>query len=187
MGQSNGQAGAMVGGMVAMALQRALKYGEALAEGISDDIAARKPQGLVNGKATLIDTNHAVFAYGHLSVYPARLWALQGKEPPAGVSAPDGWADLFKAGAACHDDPSRSIYPAWQQVLGQYRRGYEAVQAVLPTLADSVFVAETPDPKVREIFPNIGSLSAFLFVGHLTMHFGQVSAWRRCFGLPSAT
>jgi hypothetical protein len=37
------------------------------------------------------------------------------------------------------------------------------------------------------MFPTIGGAVNFLLVGHVQMHLGQVSTWRRVMGLGSAT
>jgi hypothetical protein len=39
---------------------------------------------------------------------------------------------------------------------------------------------------MRELFPTIGSVQAFYCGGHMMMHLGQMSAWRRMEGLGTA-
>jgi hypothetical protein len=36
-------------------------------------------------------------------------------------------------------------------------------------------------------WPCIGAAFNFLLSGHVMVHMGQVSAWRRCMGLPAAS
>ena len=38
----------------------------------------------------------------------------------------------------------------------------------------------------RELFPTLGAVVAFYLAGHVMNHLGQLSAWRRCIGLPPA-
>jgi hypothetical protein len=38
----------------------------------------------------------------------------------------------------------------------------------------------------REMFPTLGAVVAFYLGGHVMNHLGQLSAWRRCLGLPPA-
>lgn len=164
---------------------RTFAYGERLLAGITPEIAARKPQGFRDGKPSTIDTNHPLFVFGHLAIYPQRLWTLRGLDP--GDLAPSAaWMDLFKAGAPCHDDPAGTIYPKWDEVVSRYRRGYQHVLETLPTIPDEVFLREHPDPAMRATFARMGQAWAFIFCSHPMMHFGQVSAWRRCFGLSAA-
>jgi hypothetical protein len=39
---------------------------------------------------------------------------------------------------------------------------------------------------MKEMFPHKGGLITFLCIGHMQMHLGQISAWRRIMGLGSA-
>lgn len=160
-------------------------YADALAKGIDPKVAARKPKGnAITG--AIIDTNHPTFVYGHLSLYCARFPELLGVAAPEGIRAPEQWEPLFKAGAVCQDDPEGKMYPSWESVLAQYNRGSELLMGVLAHVTDAKLSAETTDPARKERFPYVGSLVNFLMLGHPMMHLGQVSAWRRCYGLPSA-
>ncbi len=160
-------------------------YADALAKGIDTKVASRKPKGnAITGQS--IDTNHPTFVYGHLSLYFARLPEILGVAAPAGIRAPEEWEPLFKAGAPCQDDPEGKIYPSWDTVLSQFNRGSDLALGVLAQAADAKMFAEMTDPARKERFPYVGTLVNFLVLGHPMMHLGQVSAWRRCYGLPSA-
>jgi hypothetical protein len=159
--------------------KRTRGYAEKLAQGITPAQAGRKPV-LTTGK--VIDTNHPLFVYGHLSIYPARFFTLTGADASS-VQAPEAWVTLFKAGAPCEDDVHGTIYPAWGEVLAQYLRATDAALAHLSTVHDAVLLGQTPDPKMREAFPTVGAIINFLSSAHSMMHLGQVSAWRRCMGL----
>jgi hypothetical protein len=174
-----------IGEMVAAAASRALRYGDAMTKGVTPEIAARKPTGYRDGKSFTIDTNHPAFVFGHLSLYPARLWTLRGLDPGPVTPASD-WLELFKAGSPCKDDPGATIYPAWPAILARFREGYDIVIKELPKVSNEDFFRENADPRSKEVFPSVGMALTFMFGSHLMVHFGQVSAWRRCFGLPSA-
>lgn len=174
-----------IGEMLAVAAKRCLGFGEAMTKRITPDIAARKPMGFREGKQFQIETNHPTFLFGHLSLYPVRLWTMQGLDESS-IAPSAKYLDLFKAGALCLDDPKGDIYPSWGEVLERYRTGYEAALAMLPKIADEVFQRPNPLAASREVFPLAGSAIAFYFGSHTMVHFGQVSAWRRCFGLGSA-
>lgn len=174
-----------IGEMLAVSARRCIGFGEAMTKGITSEIAARKPTGFRNGGSFVIEANHAVFLFGHLSLYPTRLWAIQGLgDGPVAPAA--RYLELFKAGSTCVDDVKSDVYPAWGEVLANYRAGYEAAMKFLPTVADEVFYRENPLAASREVFPTVGSAVAFYFTSHTMVHFGQVSTWRRCFGLGSA-
>lgn len=157
-----------------------LSYAELLAKGITPEIAARKPRF-----NTTIDTNHPTFVFGHLAIYPARALDRLGVPSPS-VVTPPGFEDRFKAGVECTDDPSGTAYPAWPVVRDAFFTLTRAMLDVLPTVPDAKLLEPTPDPKARERFPTLGMLASFYTLGHAMMHLGQVSAWRRCFALPSA-
>jgi hypothetical protein len=50
-----------------------------------------------------------------------------------------------------------------------------------------MLLAQHPDEKARVNWPCIGAAFNFLLSGHVMVHMGQVSAWRRCMGLPAAS
>jgi hypothetical protein len=162
-----------------------LRYADLLANGITPQIAARKPTFETATGLKVIDTNHATFIFGHLGLYPTRIFTLAGLDT-APVAAPAAWSDLFKAGVQCQDDPKGTIYPAWDQVLAHYKKSYETAIARIASMDESFFARENPDPKARERFPTIGKITNFLLNNHPMSHLGQVSTWRRCMGLPSA-
>ena len=157
-------------------------YAELLARGIEGSIAARKP---VNQTGALVDTNHPVFVFGHLGLYPARVVSLLGGDSSS-LRPPEGWEGLFKAGVACVDDREGAKYPAWNAVTEHFFRATEAALQVVRATPDNGVCIPHPDEKARQRFPTIAHMLNFYLTGHVMMHLGQVSAWRRCFGLPSA-
>jgi len=156
-----------------------------LAVGIKPDQAARKPHFETAGTAQVIDTNHATFCYGHLALYPSRMMKVAGLDA-APVSCPPEWENLFKAGAPCLDDKDGTIYPAFDTVRAAFTKNMDAAYDILSKVDDKILLAPTPDERYREYFATTGVALNFLLNNHLMMHLGQVSAWRRCFGLPSA-
>lgn len=156
-------------------------YAETLIKGIPASSAAQKPQG----RSGPIDTNHPVFVFGHLSLYPARALTMLGHDA-SNAALPPSWEPLFKAGAPCVDDPSGTIYPTLAEVMVAFFRGTDALIAAVAETDDALFLKPNPNEAARERFPTIGAAMNFYLVGHPMMHAGQVSAWRRCMGLPSA-
>ncbi len=157
-------------------------YAERLLAGVTPAMAARKPR---NAEGGMIDTNHPVFVLGHLSLYPGRLLTLIGADASA-AKTPDAWEALFKAGAPCHDDPTGAIYPALAEVSERFYSGTDAALAVLEGVRDDVLARVNPHEAMRSRFPRVGDAVNFMASGHVMMHLGQVSAWRRCMGLGSA-
>jgi hypothetical protein len=146
---------------------------------VRPEIFARKPA--FAGK--VIDTNHPAFVYGHLSTYPAKLMQMVGADPdPAAV--PTSYDELFTAGKECRDDPSGTTYPSMSEVTGNYFRAYNAFLESLKAVKDAQFFAENPrEGRMKEMFPQVGGMIIFMLTSHIMMHLGQISAWRRCYGL----
>lgn len=141
----------------------------------------RKP----NFAGKVIDTNHPAFVWGHLGLYPTRVISLTGGDGKA-IEALAGWNDLFKAGAECRDDAAGTIYPAMDALVAQFNRAHDAAVAHVRTVPDEVLAQPNPNEQSRDRFPTVGALCGFLLSGHVMVHAGQISAWRRCMGLASA-
>lgn len=167
------------------AMTTGLGFADLLTAGIRPDQAARKPHFETPRGLTVVDTNHPVFVYGHLALYPAKAAAMLGLVT-AGLGTPPGWEEVFRAGVACQDDPTGTIYPAWDEVLTGYKARTAALMVAMAQVDDAVLLRPTPDERARTRFPLIGGAVTFYLTSHVMMHLGQVSAWRRCFGLPSA-
>lgn len=176
-------------GQILEQLVAAAKRGRGLSEkmlvGVTPQTFARKPRFETSAGTKVIDCNHPAFVYGHLSLYPARFFALTELDPSP-VAPPTEFPDLFKAGVECKDDPEGRIYPAMDTITQAFFRSHDAAFERLAKLDDSVLQKTTPDERYRPSFPTVGIALTFMMTGHIMMHMGQVSTWRRCFGLPSA-
>jgi hypothetical protein len=153
-------------------------YAQGLLKDVTPEMFRVKPKG--------IDTNSAAFNYGHLSIYPERVLEMIGRSD---LAKPDQqWTDWFAAGKPGLDDPEGKIYPAMNEITERFFSRYQVAVKAVAEADDSVW--EKPNPSQNENFrkmvPTIGMVVAFLLDGHCQSHLGQVSAWRRCMGLPSA-
>ena len=140
----------------------------------------------IRAGADVIDAVHPAFAVGHLAIYPPRLLEILGQDASQ-VVVPSGWAELFEAGKDCVDDPECAVYPEKDQIVDVFTTGYSVVAEVLPGVSDEVMAEPfLRDGKPVDRFPTKGALAGFLVGAHMFMHLGQVSTWRRCFGLGPA-
>lgn len=169
----------LMGETIATTGKRARGFAERALAGIPPEKFGRKP--IVGG--VTIETNHPAFVYGHLALYPARVLTLLGKDPAA-VATPPAWTDIFKAGCPCRDDPEGTIYPKMAEITGAFLRNYDAALAAVPAADDALFARQLPDESYRQHFPTIGAAVLVFLNNHVAIHMGQVSAWRRCMGLP---
>lgn len=169
-----------LGNVVADSLQLSLGYAERLLAGIA---ATRFPRFAVVG-GQVVESNHPAFVYGHLSLYAPRM--LRQIAAPAPL-LPDHFEVRFSKDAACVDDPDLDLYPPMDEIVTFFLEGHRMVTGALRSTSDEVFQRANPaEGRMKERFPTIGSVQAFYCGGHMMMHLGQVSAWRRMEGLGPA-
>ena len=154
-------------------LRLGLGYADALTKSIPAESFASFPAK---------DVVCPAFYMGHLAIYPHRALAMLGRGDLT-VPNPAGWDDRFKAGV----EAQPGDYPSKDAIMSHFMAGYRAVAKALEAAPDSVFSEENPaEGRFREMFPTKGGAITFLCIGHVQMHLGQVSTWRRVMGLGSA-
>ena len=154
-------------------LRLGLGYADALTKSIPAESFAHFPAK---------DVTCPAFYLGHLSIYPHRALAMLGRTDLV-VPNPAGWDDRFKAGVEARPGD----YPPKDEIMAHFTAGYESVAKALESAPDSVFDGDNPaEGRFREMFPTKGGAITFLCIGHMQMHLGQVSTWRRVMGLGSA-
>lgn len=169
-----------LGETIGDSLQVTMGYGERLLKDVTADKFAR----FGNVGETTVESNHPAFVYGHLSLYAPRILKDLGHAAPA---IPDNFEAVFSKDATCVDDPDGRIYPAMDQVTKFFFTGYKAALEALQATPDETF--QQPNPLgggMAERFPTLGSMHNFYVGGHVMIHMGQMSAWRRMMGLGSA-
>lgn len=71
-----------------------------------------------------------------------------------------------------------------ETITKAFFEGYQAAMIVLRETPDAALQQGNPiEGRMANLFPSLGSLHNFYAGGHLMMHLGQVSAWRRMSGL----
>lgn len=171
-----------VGQTIADSLSLSLQYARRMLVGITPDQFGR----LARFGDRVIDSNHAAFVYGHLGLYGSRIVEQLGGEI-TGITPPESFTAAFSKEAQCVDDPLGAIYPSMDEVTRVFFQGYEAGLTALQTAPDEIFQRPNPGQgRIVELFPTLGSMHTFYCGGHIMMHLGQVSSWRRMWGLPPA-
>lgn len=166
-----------LGNVIADTLTLSLGYAERLLKGVPAD---RFPRFAAPG-GVVIDSNHPAFIYGHLSLYAPKILRLIGHPAPA---IPEGFELRFSKDAKCVDDADCDLYPGRDEVVAFFLEGHRMVTAALRSTEDTAFDQPNPaEGRMKELFPTVGSAQTFYCGGHLMMHLGQMSAWRRMEGL----
>ncbi|MFM8415725.1 MAG: DinB family protein [Planctomycetota bacterium] len=166
-----------LGNTIADSLTVSLSYADRLLKDVSAERFARfaAPGGVV------VASNHPAFIYGHLSLYAPKVLQQIGHPAPA---VPEHFDVSFSKDAACRDDVDGDLYPPMDEVLAFFHEGYRMVTGALRSTPDEVFHRPNPaEGRMRDLFPTVGSVQAFYCGGHMMMHLGQMSAWRRMEGL----
>jgi hypothetical protein len=162
--------------------RRARAHAERLLADVTPAQFARLPRQ--DGR--LINTNHAAFIYGHLALYPANVLTMLGCDAAKAV-APDGWPALFGMGTTCRDDADGTIYPAMDAIVPVFLNNYTVALDAVAQVDDAVFARPTPDERFRSFLPTLGTVALSMLNNHVSLHMGQMSAWRRCMGLGSVS
>lgn len=170
-----------IGPMIADSARLAIGYSQRLLSDVKPDQFARL--AVVND--TLIDANHGAFNYGHLSLYASRVVTELGGDASS-IVASDKFNEVFSKDAKCVDDPDATIYPAMDEITTAYFAAYELAIETLLAASDDAFMQPNPNAAMREKFATIGSMHNFYVGGHIMMHLGQMSTWRRAMGFGPA-
>lgn len=168
----------MIGSMITDSAKLSLGYAEKLVAGIPAEKFARFAE--VNGHS--IESNHPAFVLGHLSIYPCRIVEDLGGDASA-IAPSEKYEALFSPSATCLDDPDGNLYPAMDEIKEKFFAAHHAAIESLLAAKDENFAVENPNEKMRSKFGTQGSMHAFYLGGHIMIHMGQISAWRRAMGL----
>lgn len=173
---------ARFGTFIAPSARLGLTYAEKLLQNVTPENYSRFacPAGLT------IKSNHAAFILGHLSLYPVRV--MRNLDLPPGPTVfPPKYEPIFKFGVECQDDPGGKVYPPLVELKTFFFDAYRAAVAAVEQAPDERFDAPNPaEGPLRELFPTVGSAINFYLIGHVQVHLGQFSTWRRAMGLPPA-
>jgi hypothetical protein len=167
--------------MITAPAKMARGYAERVLVGVTPQQFGRKPAA--EGKT--IETNHPAWVFGHLATYPAKIAPMVGLDGSK-LAPPPNFEELFKDGTPCKDDPTGTIYPAMEAITGAFFRAHDGLFELLGGIDDAKLIQPTLDEKARQRFPLVGARVLFMCNNHIMMHMGQISAWRRCMGLPPA-
>lgn len=170
-----------IGKIIAASTRLGVGYAERLLTDVRPDQFAR----FATVGQHVVESNHPCFILGHLSLYAPRVVRELGGDVSS-IEPSETFDKLFNKNAKCVDDPDGSVYPSMDEVIAAFRAGHEQVLITLEQADDALFQQPNPNEPLREKFPTMGAMHAFYLGGHLMVHMGQFSAWRRMMGLGAA-
>ena len=146
-----------------------MHYCQMLVGDIADERMAEQPHSGVN---------HPAWVVGHLA------WAADGALAMLGAPKvmPAEWKTLFASGSK--PSPSRSVYPSKAELVRAVDEGYLQVRQKAASVSAEQLSRPTTSPRARETLPTFKEMVTFLLTGHLGVHLGQLSLWRRMIGQP---
>jgi len=171
----------MIGSIIADSAKLSVGYAERLLKDVTPEHFARF--AVVGGET--IESNHPAFILGHLSLYPCRVVGELGGDASS-IEPSSKYDALFSPSAKCLDDPEATLYPSMEEITRKFFAAHQAAIETLVATDDEAFVAPNPNEKMRSKFATIGAMHAFYLGGHVMLHIGQFSAWRRACGLGAA-
>ncbi|MEE2971773.1 MAG: DinB family protein [Planctomycetota bacterium] len=128
--------------------------------------------------------NHPAFLYGHLAIYPNRVFTAFIDRADLAVDCPFD-AEAVKQGAECK--PDASLYATKDVVVPFLKERYESLIDTIPSVSLEIWSAPNPaGGRFAEMLPTVGTTVNFMVGPHVMMHAGQISHWRRAIGMGPA-
>lgn len=153
-------------------LDRSLAFVRDLVADLSDEEMTLQPPGV---------PNHAAWTLGHL-IHSCQ--AIAG-ELGVGPWLPDDWGSRFGYGSspgAAADFPG----PGRAALLAALVDAGDRLRTILLATDESRLKEPLPDESVRKLLPTLGDALVQVVSAHTAFHAGQLAAWRRAIGRPSA-
>ena len=144
-------------------------YCRILLKDIADERIAEQP---------LPGVNHPAWILGHLAFSADLAISRLGGEK----TLPPAWVSLFGPGSKVSN--VRSDYPATDELLRAVEQGFEKARQMAQAATPEQLATPSTNPVMKAALPTAREGVAFLLTGHLGVHLGQFSAWRRMIGLP---
>lgn len=121
--------------------------------------------------------NHPAWILGHLA------WAADGVLGTLGAPkkhSPE-WKALF--GSGTKPTSTRRDYPSKDELIRAFEQGYHEARQSVAAATTEQLAQPTTNARAKDKLPTAKEFIAFLLTGHVGIHLGQLSAWRRLIGL----
>jgi hypothetical protein len=144
-------------------------YGRRLLADISDERMTEQP---------LPGVNHPAWILGHLAFSTDIALAALG----APKVLPAEWTPLYGPGSS--PSASRTAYSSKDELVQTFEQGFDRVRQQAASAIQAQLAQASTHPRMTDALPTVQDGVAFLLTGHLGVHLGQLSTWRRMIGLP---
>ena len=144
-------------------------FGQRLLSEIPDERMTEQP---------LPGVNHPAWILGHLALTADGVGEMFGGK----ITLPAEWRTLF--GQGTQPSSVRSGYPSKSELLRAFEECHHRLREQVAAAGPELLAQPTTNPRAREAFPTLKELAAFILTGHVGVHLGQLSSWRRMIGLP---
>lgn len=122
--------------------------------------------------------NHPAWILGHLAYSADGCTALLGGQKLLSAE----WVKKF--GPKSQLTAVRSDYPTKEELLATLERTFDKARKLAAEATPERLAAAHSNPAFAQAMPTVADLCSFLLTGHLGVHLGQLSSWRRMIGLP---
>jgi hypothetical protein len=146
-----------------------MQYCRMLVQDVADERLVDQP---------LPGVNHPAWILGHLAFSADRARSLIGEEK----ELPASWTPLFGPGSKLTS--SRSDYPSKVELLRTVEHDFERLRQQAAAATPEQLAHPSTNPYTKDALPTVKDGVAFLLTGHMGVHLGQLSSWRRMIGLP---
>ena len=141
------------------------QYGEGLVADIPDSEFCHQPQP---------GMNHPAWIFGHLA-FALDAHAFYLGEP----RQLESWSNAMGIQSKVSADPDH--YPDRAEIMASWYAASDRMMAAAAS-ATPEMLSEKTAGMLAEAFPTVADFVPFSMIGHTSLHFGQLSAWRRATG-----
>ena len=124
----------------------------------------------------LPDVNHPAWILGHLAWSTDRVLQVLGAEP----ALPAEWATRFGVGSK--PAPAREAYPSKEELMRTLESGFERARRLATEARPEQLAQPSTNPRFKDALPTAQHVTALLLTGHMGIHLGQLTMWRRMTG-----
>jgi hypothetical protein len=144
-----------------------MQYCKTLVGDIPDEQMAEQPHAGVN---------HPAWILGHLTWTADNLVGMLGGPK----TLPAEWVSLFARESK--PSASRGAYPSKDELLQAMQERYKFLRQRVAAASPEQLAQPTTDPRMKDALPTWRELLTLVMIGHVGIHLGQLSTWRRLIG-----